>query len=192
GSELEVVCRVRIHEKLRFLSDCGARVTNARQISRGITPDFHFHLGDPLLHPSNELAAQLGDRIRSEAAASVNGNLIANSAQQRYERKLEQLALEIPHCIIDCGDRGRCYSRPADVSYGVHHSIPRGRYYHRVATGYRARKMFTNNRRSSRRRVRVSDSGHAARCYFGDYDRRRAPLERPVRLRLVGGDSVGC
>src|SRR5205807_8716888 len=124
SSELEVVCCVCIHEKLCSLSDCGARFTNARHISGMITPDFHFDARDPLLHPSNKLAAQLGDRIRSEAAASINGNAVAHSAQECDEWKVEELALEIPHCVIDCGDSGCCDSRPPDVPHGVNHSLP--------------------------------------------------------------------
>src|SRR5437762_8072669 len=61
SGKFNVVCRVCIHEKLHPISDGGARFTNADHISGGIASDLHFDAGDPLLNPSSELCAKLGD-----------------------------------------------------------------------------------------------------------------------------------
>jgi hypothetical protein len=54
-----------------------------------------------LLDPGSELLADPPERVRGEAAAAVDGRLVARAAEEVDERQPEQPRLQVPERQVD-------------------------------------------------------------------------------------------
>src|ERR1017187_6783244 len=97
---LPAIGAVGINEQLRIVADRLPRRPNAAEVClpRGapILADLHLDARDALFHPPGQLGAQITLCVRRKAAASVDGNGVADRAEEAVERQVERAGFRIP------------------------------------------------------------------------------------------------
>ena len=181
---------VRVDEELDVVADRLAGGVEAHRVALGLAPDLHLHARDPGLRPTAELVTQPLVCVGAEAAAAVDRDVLMRRAQQDDERHAEQARLQVPQGLIDRRRGAEADPRLSGVADLRGHAQPGGAHVHRVLALDHARELGRDHLGGGRVAVRVAEACLLTRVRLDDDDRRRVPLERPVRLRLVGRDRV--
>ena len=188
---LAVVGPVGVDVELDVVADRDSRRVQPRRVVVRVAPDLHLHARDPSRDPTGELVGETVERIRGEAAASVDGRLVTDRSEQVGERRPEETCLQIPQGDVHGRKGHEPEPRTPDVPQFAAEAVPGTGHVLELETADERRELVLDQPRRSVVRVGVAEPDLVTGICLHDDDRRRVPLERPVGLGCVGGNRAG-
>src|SRR6266545_362583 len=186
---LPLVRAVRVDEQLD-ITDRGAGGAHSCQVAIWRSADLHLHACESLGGPAAQLFLQPCVGVGREAAAGVQRHGLAHAAQQRAQGYAEQPRLEVPQGAGDRRDRAGCNPGPADVARRAGGRLPGTGHVERITPLDDLAQLRLHEPTRRGFAVGVAEPALTAGDRLDDHDRRRVPLQRPVRFRLLGRDRV--
>ena len=188
------VAAVRVDVQLPVRSDDLAGQRHPLEITLLVAapglPDLDLHPAYAVGQPAGQLVPGLLIVVAGEAAAAVDGDVLAHPAEQVGDGHAEQAGLEIPQRHVDGGYRGGRHAGAADVAYRPGHRFAGAGDVERAAAPDQAGQHVGHHRRGRGGRVGPPGPLLAAGLHGHQHQRRLVPGERAVRLGSVGRDDV--
>ena len=125
---------VGVDEQMDAVADRAARHLHTPRVFHIFGADLHLDGRAPIAPcPGGKLVCQLRVGIAGEPTRAVERDGIANLAEQRRQREIDDLGFQIPQRGVDGRDGHGDEAAPADVSDGTLHRVEDGRRGQRVA-----------------------------------------------------------
>jgi len=180
---------VRVDEELAILADGAPGGHGAARIAGGIAADLHLDVSAlVLVRPAGELLGQPLIRIGREAAAAVDASRIPAAPEQRRQRLVQDLGLEVPERRVDGGYGAGGESGPAEVSHSAQERQPAAGYVEAVRADKLRLRQFADEGRDRSAGVGVAEPRLVPRLEVDHDQCRRIPRER---VPSASGPSVG-